>query len=105
MKNIHNFSFAFKRNLSNLEVSCLLKFLNEKPFKVVELDKNVGIGVIDNKLYDSICNEFLSNPECYEKIDYDPLVISCNIINDMLFDLYVNRNISKKTKFITILVF
>jgi len=96
LKNIHNFSFAFKRNLSNLEVSCLLKFLNEKPFKVVELDKNVGIGVIDNKLYDSLCNEFLSNPECYEKIDYDPLVISCNIINDMLLDLYVNRNISKK---------
>ena len=95
-KNVHNFSFDFKRNLSNLEVSCLLNFIKEKPFKICELDKNIGIGIIDNKLYDSLCVEFLSNPECYEKIQEDPLLSSCNKINNKLLKLLNNKNISKK---------
>ena len=68
LKNIQNFSFNYKRNLSNSEVSCLLNFIKKKPFSVVELDKNVGIGIIDNKLKDTLCLEFLSKIESYEKI-------------------------------------
>ncbi len=40
--------------------------------------------------------EFLSNPECYEKIQEDPLASSCNRINNKLVKLQNNKNISKK---------
>jgi len=71
-KNIHNFDF--KRNLSNSEVTYLLNFIEKKPFKICELDKNVGIGIINNRQYDSLCDEFLSNLSCYEKIQEDPFL-------------------------------
>jgi hypothetical protein len=59
------------------EVSCLLDFVKRKPFKVVELDKNVGVGIIDKRLYNKLCLEFLSNPDGYEKMDHDPFINSC----------------------------
>jgi hypothetical protein len=93
-KNISNFQYNYKRNLSNDEISFLFKFIKEKPFKVVELDKNVGIGVINNNLYDSLCLEILSNSDNYIKITQDSLNKSCDEINVILHKLYKEKNIS-----------
>jgi len=95
-KNISNFHYNYKRNLSYDEMLFLFKFIKEKPFKVVELDKGVGIGVINNNLYDSLCLDILSNSDNYVKIDLDPLNDSCNYINETLHNLYKNKNISLK---------
>ena len=73
-KNIPAHSFNYKRNLSHNEVSCLLDFVKRKPFKVVELNKNVGVGIIDKRLYNKLCLEFLSNPDGYEKMDHDHFI-------------------------------
>ena len=95
-KNISNFQYSYKRNLSNDEISFLFKFIKEKPFKIVELDKNVGVGIINNNLYDSLCLELLSNSDNYTKIFHDPLNESCNVINNILKRLYKNKCISLK---------
>ena len=63
---------------------------------VVELDKNVGVGVISKNLYNKLCLEFLSNPDGYEKIEHDPFLNSCSTINDILLNLFINKNLSKK---------
>lgn len=96
LKKIPVHSFNYKRNLSHNEVSCLLDFVKRKPFKVVELDKNVGVGIIDKRLYNKLCLEFLSNPDGYEKMDHDPSINSCSSINDILLNLFLNKNLSKK---------
>ena len=60
-KNISNFKYNYKRNLSKEEIYFLLDFIEYKPFKIVELDKNVGVGILGNNLYNSLCLEILTN--------------------------------------------
>ena len=96
LKNISNVTFDYNRNLTRDEVICLLNYIKQKPFKVVELDKNVGVGIINKKLYDSLCLEFLSNIDNYEKIENDPFENSCYLINEKLYDLFLCKNLSKK---------
>ena len=51
----------------------LFKFIKEKHFRVVEIDKGVGVGIINNNLYDSLCLDVFSNSANYIKIDHEPL--------------------------------
>ena len=47
-KQLNNIKFNFESNITQNELSLLKKFVKEKPFKIVELDKNVGSGIISN---------------------------------------------------------
>ena len=90
-KNISNFKYDYKRNLSKEEIYFLLDFIKYKPFKVVELDKNVGVGILSNNLYNSLCLEILTNSRNFLRIENDPLESSCDSINNILHNLYLNK--------------
>ena len=95
-KELNNIKFNVESNLSRDELIILKKFLKEKPFKIVELDKNVGSGIISNELYDEITMNSLNDVNVYEKILIDPLEECINTVTKELNDLLKTKNISKK---------
>ena len=60
-------------NLSKTDINRLKFFNKNKPFKVVELDKNIGSGIISNENYINLVNKELGKKEVYLKIDENPL--------------------------------
>ena len=73
LKNISKSNIKIKRNLSTEEIESVFKFIENKPFKEVELDKNVGVGIMKHKLYNSLCYELLSDNNNYLELKTDPL--------------------------------
>ena len=71
-------------------------FKKEKPFKVLELDKNIGSAIISNKLFLEIAFNNLNNFVTYEKIDFNPLDKINRNISLNLFNLQEKKLISKK---------
>jgi len=71
-------------------------FSKNKPFKVIQLDKNVGAGIISNDLYLELANEVFDDLNTYEKLEQDPLDNAKEEIYDILIGLYEKNFISKK---------
>lgn len=93
--------FANKPDKFNTNVGPdLLKSLNfyikNKPFKILQCDKNVGSILMTNEDFYSLCNSHLLNNDTYELLDYDPLNITIDSINNELLNLSINNHISKK---------
>ncbi len=78
------------------ELSILKKFLKEKPFKIVELDKNVGSGLISNELYNDLTLKSLYDTNTYKEIFNDPLEDCINSVIIELNELYLARKISHR---------
>ena len=95
-KELNNLKFNINSNFTKNELFILKKFLNNKPFKVVELDKNVGSGVISNEFYDKLTMDSLNDENVYEKIFSDPLINSVSKIKKELELLFLSGSISKK---------
>ncbi len=72
----------------------LLKFQKEKPFKIINCDKNVGNALISNDLYDLEVHKYLSISDTFIKIHYDPLEETVNTINYEINGLYDQNHIS-----------
>ena len=60
-KELNNLKFNIDSNLTRNELFILKNFLLKKPFKVVELDKNVGSGIISNDFYDKLTMDSLND--------------------------------------------
>jgi hypothetical protein len=90
------FRVNFISNLDIRELALLKKFLKEKPFKIVELDKNVGSGIISNDLNEEITLNSLRDVNTYEQIFIDPLETCINEIKNKLVTLLHDKKISKK---------
>ena len=101
-----NFKFNFYKNLSDVskvgkinltleEFNFFKKYVKEKPFKVIDCDKNVGLCIIDNKVYDEFVLEQLNNTTNYLSIPSNPLSSTINLIDETLLDLYNSRDIKK----------
>jgi hypothetical protein len=95
-KELENIEFGSKNNLSKGELYTIKKFLKDKPFRVVCLDKNVGTGIISNNLYNDLVYETLHNNEIYEEIFENPLEECRNQIEIKLNELALNKSISHK---------
>jgi hypothetical protein len=54
-KELSNLKLNKVNNLSKNELTVLKNFIKNKPFKVVDLDKNIGAGILDNNL----CNNLI----------------------------------------------
>jgi hypothetical protein len=105
-----DFKFGFYRSICDLNLTknfnitkseffFLKKFKKEKPFKVIDCDKNVGLCFIDTNIYNKFVEEHLNNRDTYDIIQDDPLEVTLKIISDKL-DLLCNRkHISKKLSF------
>lgn len=83
-------------NLSDKEFNCLFKFIKEKPFKVAECDKNIGVVIVNHNLYNNLCNSLLCDTNTYDKLDSNPLDLVNNQIKETLNYLLSNKLISKK---------
>ena len=95
-KELNNIQFNLISNLDNGELALLRKFVKEKPFKIVELDKNVGSGIISNELNEEITLNSLSDKNTYDQIFLDPLETCIKSIKNELNILLNNKKISKK---------
>ena len=95
-KQLESVKFDSNSNLKRGELAIIKKFLKEKPFRVVNLDKNVGTGIISEELYDELVFESLNEPETYEEIFENPLSNCKNNIEIKLNELYLDKKISNK---------
>ena len=77
-------------------MECLLDFFKEKPFKIVELDKNVGVGIMSYQLDDLLCSEHISKDSNYLSIASNHISRCISEINSILHDLHLNKHISMK---------
>jgi hypothetical protein len=98
--NIHSKLFKeyknieIKPNIDVTQLNYLLKFQKEKPFKIINCDKNVGNALISNDLYDLEVHKYLSISDTFIKIHYDPLEETVNTINYEINGLYDQNHIS-----------
>ncbi len=98
--NIHSKLFKeyknieIKPNIDVTQLNYLLKFQKEKPFKIINCDKNVGNALISNDLYDLEVHKYLSISDTFIKIHYDPLEETVYTINYEINGLYDQNHIS-----------
>ena len=86
--------FNIKNNLNECEIKYLYKFIREKSFKVMDTDKNVGLAIISNDLYDSLIFSHLNNCNTYSVVNNFNLDDIIFKINDLLLDLKISKSIS-----------
>ncbi len=84
-----------KTNITKDEYFVFTRFLNNKPFKLVECDKNIGTAIISHQLYKELCLKNLDTPD-FELISFDPLEEIKLKIRNNLEDLFQNNDISVK---------
>ena len=92
-------------NLSEDNIYSLRKFHQEKPFIVLQCDKNIGSAIISHENYKTICEQLLSDNSTYIPIINDPLEDTNNLITSVLSDLYFNNHIIKKDIYNNLLPF
>ena len=93
-KYISNLSFNHNHNLSISEIESLKSFSKNKPFKVAECDKNVGVCLISNDNYNTLCLSLLNDINTYEHIPTNPLNLVNEKIKISLDNLLSNKDIS-----------
>ena len=96
LNQLDNISLNNQSNISLSEFKSISRFQKLKPFKVVELDKNVGCAIISNELYDDLALEHLSDTNTYKKIDSNPLEEIIKELNNSLMNLLENKHINKE---------
>lgn len=74
LKNLENLEFRIKNNISVNQYKSIIWYQQMKPFKVVELDKNVGSAIISIDLYNKLTNDLLKDNETYVEIEGDPIL-------------------------------
>ena len=94
-KNLSDVSKIDKLNLNEEEFHFFKKYKKEKPFKVIDCDKNVGLCILENVIYNGFVFEQLNNTLIYQPILLDPLIPTITLIKDTLSDLYKSNEIKK----------
>ncbi|CAF1074569.1 unnamed protein product, partial [Brachionus calyciflorus] len=92
----HNDKKNLKVNISIELKNSLNRFLKEKPFQILQCDKNVGSLLISHDDFYSLAFDHLNNPELYQQIDENPLENMVNNINSTLKTLLNNKNMSQR---------
>ncbi len=96
-KEFNEIKFDTKNNnISKEEFKAIKYFIKNKPFKVTDCDKKVGIAVISTENYNNLSFFHLNNTENFLQLTEDNLENTQDIIIDKLIDLKNNFNISKR---------
>ena len=95
---ISKMKIDIKPNLSNQQLHNMKKFLNIKPFAIIQCDKNIGLSIISNKLLDSLCIQHLCDETTYSELTINPLKHVMLELNNNLNDLIVNRQLNISIK-------
>ncbi len=95
-KELNSIKFDIKNNnITKDEYKALKFFIKNKPFKITDCDKNVGIASISTKGYNSLSFLHLDNTDNFLDLK-DILLDTQELIIDKLTDLKANLNISKR---------
>ena len=96
LKSLEDLKLKVFFNITLKEFKILKHFVSHKPFKIIQLDKNVGAGIISNELYVELANRVFDDSNTYEKLNSNPLDEAKEKIYDLLLELYSKNDISKK---------
>ena len=92
----NNFQFdKSKFNISKNEYFTMKRFKTFSPFKVVEVDKNVGLALISFSRYNQLGLDSLNSSD-FLKLDDSPLISMVSNISDKLSNLLINDKISSR---------
>ena len=92
LNKFNNFS-----NLNECQLKLLFDFIKEKPFIIVNSDKNVGFVILKKELYIKLGLEHLLNDNMfYKELNKNPLQDTINLINNELTNLNNHGHISDK---------
>jgi len=87
--------FSKFQNISKSQADALSYFSKEKPFVVLEADKNVGACIISKELEETIGLDCLSDTNTYEKLNYNPLDRVSDLVRTTINGLVETKQISK----------
>ena len=76
-----NLRFNVTPNFTNSQINDIRWFVINKPFSVVQADKNIGLAIITNDLMDLLSNSHLSDIIVYTKLNLNPLYNVQNLVN------------------------
>ena len=86
----------FHQNLSHEQINSLLTFSAEKPFLILQCDKNVGTCLISKQSYYDLASIHLNDSLTYLKLSENPLSNTVSKINNSIEALLNNKSISLK---------
>jgi len=87
--------FNYFYNLTLEQLNILTYFVKNKPFKIVDCDKNLGVAFVNNSTYKEIALEHL-NSSSYRRLENNPLENITKELNSCLLDMFDQKHISKK---------
>ncbi len=88
LKNISEIFSKNKINLNSQELFFLKKYCKEKPFVIVQCDKNIGTAIMSHENHILTSEQHLADINIYKQVPHDPLNDSINHIEDILRNLY-----------------
>ena len=86
----------FSKNFSDYQLTLIKEFIKNKPFTILQSDKNTGFLLISNDNFQNLSKDHLFSSSTYKLLDNNPLEMTVNNINDSLNSLYNCKHISKK---------
>lgn len=88
---------SFNKNISKEQQSILKDFMKEKPFEILQCDKNVGFLLISNADFIYLAEtHLLSSNSTYIKLNEDPLNQTVLNINNVISNLLKEKHICLK---------
>jgi hypothetical protein len=71
--NFSNTQINQDHNVSSSQLYFLKKFIINKPFKIIQCDKNIGTAIDSYELQNQLCINHLNDTKIYQELDYNPL--------------------------------
>ena len=96
LKEMNNLEINRSFNLTKYHLKIISEFSEKKPFKIVELDKNIGSALISNELYDTLVFKSLNDKNVYSNFKENPMNNIKMNIESKLVESLNNSHISKK---------
>ncbi len=96
LQQLSNYQYTFESNLSMDQIRSIKQFMNERPFSVIQCDKNIGTCVISNELLDKLSQDYLSDDKTYTRLNIDPTESIVNTVNRELDNLQAAKHVSKR---------
>ena len=87
-------NFEIKPNLTNSQIQDIKWFLKNKPFSVIQADKNIGLVIISNDLVDSLSIAHLSDNTTYTRLDTNPLTTATTELTQILNTLLTDKDLN-----------
>ena len=71
-------NIKLSQNLTYIQFKALLSYKKNKPFLIIDCDKNVGNAIISEELYIKETLDYLTTDPAYNLLERDPLFRNCS---------------------------